>query len=206
MSLSDESFSGETMTSWRVLLVAEHDEHAVTIARALAEARHDVLTRILPWGDIEGFVTQLRPDVVIVEVKLPTPALLMQLEKIVERKISIVVFTAQSDSDTTRAAVKTGVSAYVVDGLTPQRIPSILETAQMRFREFQVLRSERDHALSRLSERVVIERAKAILMRRRQLPESDAYRTLRRMAMDRGQRLGAVAETIVSAEEMLAKG
>jgi response regulator NasT len=82
----------------------------------------------------------------------------------------------------------------------------VLEAAVARFMEFQAMRNERDRAQTRLAERKSIERAKGILMRRRDLAEEAAYRLLRKMAMDRGRQLAEVAESIITAEEMFAQG
>lgn len=143
----------------------------------------------------------------VTSLTAPDPAVVQQLEQLSrECPLPVVVFTERSDSAPLRAAVRAGVSAYVVDGLEPERVEPVLQTALLRFREFQALRQERDAALAQLSERKHIERAKGILMQRRGLAENAAYQVMRRMAMDRGKRLAEVAESIITAEEMLAQG
>jgi response regulator NasT len=143
----------------------------------------------------------------VTSLTAPDPAVVQQLEQLSrECPLPVVVFTERSDSAPLRAAVKAGVSAYVVDGLEAERVEPVLQTALARFREFQTLRQERDAAVTELAERKLVERAKGILMRRRNLPENVAYTALRKMAMDRGKRLAEVAESIVTAEDMLAQG
>jgi response regulator NasT len=114
-----------------------------------------------------------------------------------------VMFVDRSDSESIRAAVQAGVSAYVVGGLTPERVRPVLEVAIARFNEFEALRRELESARSTLEDRKVIERAKGILMKSRRLDEDEAFRLLRKLAMDRKMRLAAVARELVAAAEVL---
>jgi response regulator NasT len=114
-----------------------------------------------------------------------------------------VIAVDRSDSESIRAAVQAGVSAYVVGGLAPERVRPVLEVAIARFNQYQALRRELETARSTLEERKVIERAKGILMKSRRLAEDEAFRLLRKMAMDRKTRLADVARQIVDAAELL---
>jgi response regulator NasT len=195
---------GRNIMRLRILLVTDRNDHAALIEQALAAARHQVVAAIRPDDDLCFYAAQARPDAVVASLDLPDTALVGQLEQLSRvNPLPVVVFADRSGSGPLRAAVRAGVSAYVVDGLEAARVAPVLETALARFAEFQALRRERDAAVARLSERKCIERAKGILMRRRGLPENAAYQTLRRMAMDRGKRLAEVAESIIVAEEML---
>lgn len=191
----------------RILLMTDQPDRTTLLERALNAAKHHVVAVIRPDDDLCFYAAQARPDAVVASLALPDPALVQQLEQLSrEHPLPVVVFTERSDNAPLRAAVKAGVSAYVVDGLEPERVIPVLETAIARFQEFQALRQERDAAVMELAERKVVERAKGILMRRRNLPENAAYTTLRKMAMDRGKRLAEVAESIVTVEDMLAQG
>jgi response regulator NasT len=191
----------------RILLMTDQPDHTVLIEHALNAARHHVVTIIRPDDDLCFYARQARPDAVVASLATPDPAVVQQLEQLSrEYPLPVVVFTDRSDNAPLRAAVKAGVSAYVVDGLEAERVEPVLQTALVRFREFQALRQERDAAVTELAERKLVERAKGILMRRRNLPENVAYTALRKMAMDRGKRLAEVAESIVTAEEALAQG
>lgn len=191
----------------RILLMTDQPDRTVLIEHALNAARHHVVTVIRPDDDLCFYARQARPDAVVASVMAPDPAVVQQLEQLSrEFPLPVVVFTERSDSAPLRAAVKAGVSAYVVDGLEAERVEPVLQTALARFREFQALRQERDAAVTELAERKLVERAKGILMRRRNLAENAAYTALRKMAMDRGKRLAEVAESIVTAEEALAQG
>jgi two-component system, response regulator / RNA-binding antiterminator len=190
----------------RILLMTDHGDRTAMLEQALGVAHHQVVAAIRPDDDLCFYARQARPDAVVVSLATPDPALVQQLEQLSrEQPLPVVVFADRSDATRLRAAVKAGVSSYVVDGLEVARVTPVLEAALVRFREFQALRLERDAAVARLSERKVIDRAKGVLMQRRGLSEDAAYQTLRRMAMDRGKRLADVAESIITAEEMLAR-
>jgi response regulator NasT len=91
----------------------------------------------------------------------------------------------------------------VVDDINPRRVQPILEVAVARFKEFQALREELERTRNTLAERKVVERAKGILMKKRGMDEEAAYQALRKLAMDRNQRLAEVARTVVEMAELL---
>jgi response regulator NasT len=101
-------------------------------------------------------------------------------------------------------AVAAGVTAYIVAGLAPERIRPILDVAMARFQHEQELRRELADARSELQERKVIDRAKGLLMQRQGLSEKEAYDKLRKSAMDRGLKLGEVAQRILDVADLLA--
>jgi two-component system, response regulator / RNA-binding antiterminator len=102
-----------------------------------------------------------------------------------------------------KAAVESGVGAYVVDGLRKERIKPVLEMAISRFAAFRELREELDRTRQALEERKTIERAKGILMRKRDLTEDAAYTLLRKAAMNENRRLVEIAEAVITAEGLL---
>lgn len=188
----------------RILLVVAHSERALTIEQALGAVGHRTAALITPADDLVMTVQRIQPDAVIVQVASPGRDLLQSFQLLTERQpLPVVVFADASDDRDIRTAIRAGVSSYVVDGFRQDRIVPVLEAAVARFIEFQTLRSERDEAIAKLSERRAIERAKGILMRRRDLAEEAAYDVLRKMAMNRGRRLLEVAESIITAEEAL---
>lgn len=190
----------------RVLIVTNRNERAVLIERALATARHDVIARIALDDDLNAYVQQARPDALVLDLETPTADVLRRLERLLQQTaLPIAVFADSGDRESIQAAVKAGVGAFVVDGFQPSRVLPVLEAACARFREFQTLRRERDAAVLQLAERKAVERAKGILMRRRQLAEDEAYTALRKMAMDKNKRLIEVAESLVAAEELLTR-
>ena len=201
MAVGEETGVPEGM---RIMIVDENAERAALIEEGLRDTGHDVVTRLIGCIDLEAAIEETQPDVIIIDMECPDRDTLEGMSRISgQHPRPTVMFVDRSDSESIRAAVQAGVSAYVVGGLSPERIRPVLEVAIARFSEFQALRRELESTRSRLEERKVIERAKGILMKRRGLDEEDAFRLLRKMAMDRKARLVAVAREVVAAAEIL---
>jgi response regulator NasT len=173
---------------------------------ALVAAGCDVLDGNGMDAQLAARVTAAAPDVIIIDTDSPDRDTLEHL-CCVSRDCArpVVMFTHDDDSEKMRAALRAGVSAYVVRGLEPERIRPIVDLAMARFEASQALNRELAQAQASLAERKLIERAKGIVMAQRQCPEDEAYRALRRLAMDRGQRLNEVAQAIVEAHDLLKK-
>ena len=113
------------------------------------------------------------------------------------------MFSGDRDGETIRAAVRAGVSAYVVDGLAAASIKPVIDAAIATFEQLQTVRGELAAAQIRLDERKLIERAKGLIMERKRVSEDDAFRLLRKMAMDRNVRLGKIAEEVIRLSELI---
>jgi hypothetical protein len=114
-----------------------------------------------------------------------------------------VVFSEDAAAAPMQQALEAGVSAYVISGLQAHRLLPVLQVAIARFEQDRLLRGQLEVAQSQLSERKVVDRAKGMLMDEIGLTEEQAFAHLRKLAMDRGQRLGQVAERIVAARDLL---
>lgn len=188
----------------RVMLVDEQPERADLLDGALRQAGHVVVGRLGRDGDLRAAIGRLSPDVVIIDMDSPDRDALENMHCINrECPRPIVMFTHDGDAETIRSAVRAGVSAYVVDGLEPHRVAPILDAAIARFEAFQTVRKELEEAKASLADRKFIEKAKGILMRQSGMDEETAYRSLRRMAMDRNLRLPDLARSLIAAAELL---
>ncbi|MFI5445070.1 ANTAR domain-containing response regulator [Polaromonas sp. UC242_47] len=147
---------------------------------------------------------ELQPDMIIVDAESEARD---SLEHVVmatrDARRPIVLFTNDQDTSHVKDAVAAGVSAYIVAGLSPERIRPILDVAMARFEHEQGLRRELAHARTELQDRKVIDRAKGLLMQRQHLSEQAAYDKLRKAAMDKGLRLGEVAQRMLDAADLL---
>ena len=110
---------------------------------------------------------------------------------------AVMVFTSDESAERIVQATASGVHAYVVNGYTSQRLPSLVRVAQARFAHERALQQSLTDVSSRLEERQVVDRAKAILMRARELSDDDAFRVLRTASMHSNQRLGQVSQHII---------
>lgn len=187
-----------------VMLVDESRKRAAFLERALQDAGYRVVSYAAAGDDLSAHVREHQPDVIIIDTDSPDRDTLEHLCCISrDQPRPVVIFTHDEDKDKIRAAMQAGVSAYVVRGLASERIKPIIDVAIARFREYQVLKQDLEKASSSLAERKLIERAKGIIMKQRACTEDEAYRALRKLAMDRGKRLPEVAQIIVAAEELL---
>ena len=188
----------------RVLLVDETFERAAILKGAMQEAGCVVAAHVSFSADLPGLVAEIQPDVIILDTESPDRDVLEHLCVISrDQPRPIVMFTHDGDSDKIRAAIRAGVSAYVVNGLKSERLRPIMDVAMARFNEFQAMRRDLEKAESQLAERKVVDRAKGILMKQRGWSEEDAYQALRKMAMDKGLRLADVAGQVISVAELL---
>ena len=143
-------------------------------------------------------------DVVIVNADIPDEAVFANLRDVNKTKPKpIVMFTESSGEEMTGTAIKSGVNAYIVDGLEEKRVQPIIDVAIARFREFQALKDELDATRSQLAERKAVEKAKGLLMKHKKITEDEAYQMLRKMAMDKNKRIAEVSEGVISAVELL---
>ena len=187
----------------RVLVVDESPERAGILIEGLLRAGHEVAATLSSPLELLRAVDRTQPDVIIIDTESPTRDVLEHVV-MVSRDLPrpIVMFADDSSADTIRDVMQAGVSAYVVDGLDPSRVRSIVDVACAQFEQFQNLRNELAEANLKLAERKAVDRAKGLLMKKKDLSEEDAYAMLRKMAMSRGKRIGDVAQTVIDAAEL----
>ncbi|WP_306419356.1 ANTAR domain-containing response regulator [Novimethylophilus kurashikiensis] len=188
----------------KVMLVDENQERTVPLTQVLSEAGYQVIAYISDMADLNKEVARLNPDVIIIDIDSPSRDTLEHIA-VASRDDprAIVMFTHDGDTEKIRSATRAGVSAYVVGGISNERLKPIMDAALARFDEYRGLRLQLDVANNKLAERKVIEKAKGILMQRRSVTEDEAYQALRKMAMDRNERLGEVARQVVEAAQLL---
>ncbi|MDO8321097.1 ANTAR domain-containing response regulator [Rhodoferax sp.] len=156
-------------------------------------------------------IAQLQPDLIIVDAESDARD---ALEHVVmatrDERRPIVMFTNDDDTRHVKDAVAAGVSAYIVAGLSPERIRPILDVALARFEHEQALlqtlantQSERDELSAELKDRKLIDRAKGLLMQRQNLSEDEAFKKMRKTAMDKGLKLADVAQRMLDVADLL---
>lgn len=170
------------------------------------------LVAVLPSDAfLQERLTQLQADLIILDAESEARD---TLEHVVmatrDARRPIVMFTNDADSSNARAAVAAGVSAYIVAGLSPQRIRPILDVALARFEQEQALRAELADAKTEvqdlsteLKNRRTIERAKGLLMQRQGLSEPVAYEKLRKTAMGKGLKVAEVAQRMLDVADLM---
>lgn len=193
------------MTNELTIVVVEEDrDRAIAIVDALKDA-NDCEVHVI--GNSSGLARKIAahlPDIVLIDVDSPTRDMLEELTLAsgpLERPVAM--FVSETAGGLAQAAIEAGVSAYVVDGLSPRRIKGVMDTAIARFSMMRHMRNELAETRRALEERKVIDRAKGLLMKAKGIDEDAAYALLRKTAMDQGRRVPEVAEALVTAAGLL---
>ena len=181
----------------RVLVVDPDPARAALVAEGLAGVEPLEVRHVAAFDAREA--AAFEPDVVVVASDSPDRDTIESLrEATAANPRPVVMFVDRSEPGLAEAAVRAGVSAYVVDGFSTARVRSVLEVAMSRFSLMTQLRQDLDKAKADLASRRTVERAKALLMKERGLDEDAAYRLLRKLSMDTGRPLGAVAADLLA--------
>ncbi|MBI3714397.1 MAG: ANTAR domain-containing protein [Betaproteobacteria bacterium] len=184
--------------SLKIVLVDDDPDRAASVRGALARGDCEVVSLLATPIELYRAVAELKPDVIIISSESPSRDAIEHIALLNrEAPRPVVMFSGDRSSDTIRAAIRAGVSAYVVDGLAVERLMPILEVAVERFEAEQALREELSHTRTQLAERKTIERAKGIVMKQKQLDEEAAFQELRRFAMDKGIKMAEAAQQVI---------
>jgi len=145
-----------------------------------------------------------QPDIIIMDLDSPDRDTLENMSVLNQHNPKpIIMFADEDDSQVIEQAVQAGVSAYIVDGINPKRVKTILDVAIARFREYQALKNELEKTRNLLADRKTIDKAKGLLMKTKGLDEEQAYHAMRKMAMDQSKPLVTIADNILSVMELL---
>lgn len=155
-----------------------------------------------PGEMLADAVVAHRPDVVVVDMTRPDRDALEGVRQLSSTMPHpVVMFVDQDDPEFMQAAIDAGVSSYNVGSVTPDEMRPVLRAAVALFRRYQQTHARLTEAETRLRERDLIDRAKAILIRARKFSEPEAYRWLRREAMSSSRRIPDVAQMVIQAQE-----
>lgn len=190
--------------SLRVMLIDQNRGRVAILEQALLDNGYEVVARTALEDNLIQRIREVKPDVIIVDMESPDRDTLESMRSITrDQPKPIVMFTEHSDHISINEAVRAGVSAYVVDGMNPGRLNAIMEVAIARFREYQALKNQLEETRSQLEERKFVDKAKGILMRSKAIGEDDAYKILRKMAMDRNIKIGEAARNVITVADLL---
>ncbi len=188
----------------KIVIVDESPIRAAILEGGLREAGHVQVIRIEDRTNLLARIYAIDPDVILIDLENPSRDVLeqmFQVSRVVKRPVAM--FVDQSDTASIQAAIDAGVSAYIVDGLKKERIKHILDMSIMRFNAFSRLEGELEQTKSALEDRKVIDRAKGILMKAKNLTEEEAYTLMRKTAMNEKKKIAEIAQSIITAAEML---
>jgi response regulator NasT len=183
----------------RVLLVDSDAERASVLEASLRQLDSVEVVRAAEALSLGEAVAALSPDVVIVDMARPDRDGLDAIRALsASNPHPVVMFVDADDAAFMEEAIAAGVSSYNVLGATLPDVKAIVRTAVALFRRYHQVETELRAAKASIEDRSTIDKAKARLMQRRGLSEPDAYRLLRRRAMDEGRRIVEIAASILS--------
>lgn len=181
---------------WRVVIVDDHERSRVALRAAIWGAGGDVAGEALRCADAVALIDRTRPDVAVCAVGLPDGDGVEAVAGVAASAgCPVVLFTSHTDDALVERARAAGVMAYLLKPLRPAELAPALDLAVARFAETRALRQ-------RLEERKVIERAKGTLMQRFGLGEDEAFRRLRRAAMDTRRPMIDIARALLVSESV----
>lgn len=187
-----------------VLLIDSDSERAKIVEEGLMGTAVVKQANSMHGVELLSLVQQLQPDAIIIDCDSPDRDTIENLQLVArENPKPIVMFVEDGDGALAKEAVRAGVSSYIVDGLSRQRVRAVLEIAIERFTMVDALRRDLEKSKADLRARKTIERAKGLLMDKRSMTENEAFAAMRSMAMQQGKTIEDVAESILSVLDLL---
>ncbi len=192
------------MEELRVLIAEDEKVIAMGLRAQLKALGHTVVAEAANGRQAVALARELKPDLVVLDIKMPEMDGIEAAQAITaERPIPVVLLTAYKEEQLAQRAAQAGIYAYLVKPISKDDLMPAILLARARFEEFQQLNKEISDLKEALEARKLIERAKGILMERRQLTEAEAFRRLQMMSQNQRMKLVDVARSIIIAEKVL---
>jgi len=187
------------MEKLRVLIADDEALIRLDVREMLTEAGHTVVAEAKNGDDAIKFVRELKPDFVIMDVKMPGSDGINASKVIVDEQLApVLLLTAYSQSDIVSKANDAGVLAYLVKPVREEQLFPAMEIAYSRFKEIRALGLELESLKSSLATRKLLDRAKGILMDSHGFTEAEAYRKMQQYSMNQRITIKELAEAIIA--------
>lgn len=186
-------------TARRVLVAEDESLIRLDLVEMLGEEGYDVAGEAGDGATAVRLAEELRPDLVVMDVKMPVLDGISAAERIVSQRIApVLILTAFSQRDLVERAREAGAMAYLVKPFTKADLVPAIEMALSRHEELAQLESEVADLTERLETRKLVDRAKGLLQTKYGLSEPDAFRWIQKAAMDKRTSMRAVAEVVLT--------
>lgn len=187
------------MEKLRVLIADDEALIRLDVREMLTEAGHTVVAEAKNGDDAIKFVRELKPDFVIMDVKMPGSDGINASKVIVDEQLApVLLLTAYSQNDIVSKANDAGVLAYLVKPVREEQLFPAMEIAYSRFKDIRALGLELESLKSSLATRKLLDRAKGILMDAHGFTEAEAYRKMQQYSMNQRITIKELAEAIIS--------
>ncbi len=192
------------MRSLRVVIAEDEPLVTQTLTEQLRHLGHRVIGEAANGEEVVNMVLDARPDLVIMDIKMPKLSGLQASRTIMEKApVPIILLTAYTDDAFIEEAASVGAMAYLVKPVDERDLVPAIRLAVSQFEQLQSLRREVDDLREALETRKLVERAKGVLMRRLNLTEEEAFNRIQRQARNRQAKMRDIARAIIEADEIM---
>lgn len=182
----------------RVIVAEDESLIRIDIVETLRDNGFDVIAEAADGEKAVALAEELRPDLVVMDVKMPLMDGISAAEILTKKKIApVVLLTAFSQRELVERASEAGALAYVVKPFTPNDLIPAIDIALGRYAQIQALEEEVADMAERLETRKILDRAKGILNNTMGLTEPEAFRWIQKASMDRRLTMKEVAQTVI---------
>jgi two-component system, response regulator / RNA-binding antiterminator len=189
------------MPKLKIALIDDDVERASFIKSSLIEHGFDVVACLMIDHLNSTDLQTLQADVILLDMDHPQRDI---IESCVSQfDLPTVLFTKNSHKDTIKNAIEAGVTAYIVDGIDPEKLDSILEISIEQFKKHKKLLKDLNETKCKLADRKDIEKAKVMLMQIHHIEEDKAFALLRKNAMSQRMTMGEMARRLIDAQALL---
>ena len=193
----------EVASRWRIIIADDESLIRLDLREMLTHLGYEVIAEAGDGRTAVDLAIRLRPDLLIMDIKMPDLDGISAAEELTRERIApVVLLTAYSDQVLVERAKEAGVVGYVVKPFREAELMPVIELSRARFEEFRTMEKEVGSLKDALETRKVIERAKGVLMEVHGLRESEAFHRIRKTSMDARKSMKEVAEAILLAHEM----
>lgn len=195
--------SSRPTAKWRIIIADDESLIRLDLREMLTHLGYDVIAEASDGRTAMDLARKLRPDLMIMDIKMPEVDGIAAAEELTRERIApVVLLTAYSDQGLVERARDAGVVGYVVKPFREAELMPVIELSRARFDEFRTMEREVGTLKDALETRKVIERAKGVLMETHGLRESEAFHRIRRTSMDARKSMKEVAEAILLAHDV----
>ena len=189
------------MPKLKIALIDDDQDRAHYIQASLIEHNFEVVACISADHLNMFRLEQLHADVILLDMDHPHRDI---IESCVSQfDLPTVLFTKNSHKDTIKNAIDAGVTAYIVDGIDPSKLDSILEISIEQFKKHKKLLGDLEDTKTKLADRKDVEKAKVLMMQLHHLTEDQAFQLLRKNAMSHRMTIGEMARRLLDAQQLL---